>query len=261
MSSPSGSGKAMPSVPLRSQQEEEPTPEAYDILLHLADFAYRLEVNAAETDMLETIFQCSSENIYDAIASIRAAHEVLDNNASAGNKLTSIHAKKLAEVKDSVARNYAQKHVELPAEYVHEVEVPLPPPPPPAPVRVQGTEYHIDLQELGLEVGAKEGGEGGEEGEEEEEEEAEPLPSPAGRGRRLSVVQMAPMSTAALTELKDEIIGSRIGVRYDGEEGEECWSEGIVVDYVPELSRHEIIFEDGLRVDLDLSEETVRLEA
>jgi len=302
------------------QEEEEHTPEAYDILLHLADFAYRLEVSAAETDMLETIFQYSSEEIYDVIASIRAAHEILDNNAFAGNKIVESHDRKLDEVKAAIKRNYAkaQVHVELPKQVLHEalfepeedeqdvseydqiaraaeaacaqpavVDEQRTKPTSMDPVRAHANKRESMHQYPSIHgsignfesanaanANASTIGEGDENDEDDEDEDVSayhppsPPPSPplplraaAGGSRRLSVVTLVPLSAEVLTTVKDEIIGNRIGVRYVDDNGVECWSQGIVVDYLPELERHEIIFEDGLRVDLDLSEETVRLEA
>ncbi len=57
--------------------------------------------------------------------------------------------------------------------------------------------------------------------------------------------------------LDEKIVGFRIQVRYV-DDGEEKWYDGIVVDY--RFGRHEIVFQDGMQVELNLAEETIRIE-
>ncbi len=231
------------------------TPQASDLaevsqmFSRVDDFCDRLEVNAAEADLLETVFQYTSDNICDMIASIRVMASLLRNQIAYDKRdVSEILTQKatwVGAVSQTIAghaakaRDSAQSQVAIvtATDIVHSHSSIFTPP----------EEIPVHFIEEQLLV--------------PEENESPPAAAetlPTQRGRRLSVVPMKPLIDASL--LKEKIIGDRIKIMYNTDDGDEAWADGIVVDYYPDLGRHEIVFEDGLRMDVDLSVESVLLE-
>ena len=229
-------------------------------LSQLDDFTSRMEMNAAEENLLETIFRYSSDEVRDVIATMKACRELLAEQllvAGGGTmsmKLMNIRKEKVTQVSTTIS-TYVEAVLSSQAQSQVQTQV--------------QTQVQADADEA-ADVSSS---------------QSEPAKSPTTGRRRLSIVPMQeyPGTVAGGTEgeedtaqaavqtysnssnsgecFDDSIIGSRIQIRYHLEDGIEQWSDGIVVGYLEALKRHEIIFDDGLRVDLDLSEETIRLEA